>query len=107
MKNNHPPVMGPNGKRKKINFSSLKRLLKMLYGYYPVLLPIIIACIIFAAITASVPAIFQQQVLAGIQKWITEEYIEAPVYSYSEVRLDMIPKAITKYIFTPPAKYVK
>ena len=87
MKNNHPPVMGPNGKRKKINFSSLKRLLKMLYGYYPVLLPIIIACIIFAAITASVPAIFQQQVLAGIQKWITSG-------DWNSAKQEILPKII-------------
>ena len=52
MKNNNPPAMGPNGKRKKMSFSSLKRLIKMLYGYYPVLRPVIIACVIFSAIAA-------------------------------------------------------
>ena len=71
MRKNNPPVLGPDGKRKKLNMSSLKRVLKMLFNYYPVLLPIIILCIVFAAITASVPAIFQQQVLEAIQKWIT------------------------------------
>ena len=71
MRKNNPPVLGPDGKRKKLNVNSLKRLLKMLYGYYPVLLPVIIVCIIFASITAAVPAIFQQQVLQAIEKWIT------------------------------------
>ena len=71
MRKNNPPVLGPDGKRKKLNMNSLKRLLKMLYGYYPVLLPVIIVCIIFASITAAVPAIFQQQVLQAIEKWIT------------------------------------
>ncbi len=71
MRKNNPPVLGPDGKRKKLNMNSLKRLLKMLYGYYPVLLPVIIVCIVFASITAAIPAIFQQQVLQAIEKWIT------------------------------------
>ena len=70
MRKNNPPVLGPDGKRKKLNVSSLARLLKMLYGYYPVLLPIIVVCIIFASITSAIPAIFQQQVLQAIEKWI-------------------------------------
>ncbi len=70
MRKNNPPVLGPDGKRKKLNISSLARLLKMLYGYYPVLLPIIVVCIIFASITSAIPAIFQQQVLQAIEKWI-------------------------------------
>ena len=87
MKNNNPPAMGPNGKRKKMSFSSLKRLIKMLYGYYPVLLPVIIACVIFSAITASVPAIFQQQVLQSIQKWITSG-------DWNSAKQEILPKII-------------
>ena len=87
MRKNTPPVLGPDGKRKKINFGSLKRVLKMLYGYYPVLLPIIVVCIIFAAITASVPAIFQQQVLAAIQKWITSG-------DWQSAKKEIIPKVM-------------
>lgn len=87
MRKNTPPVLGPDGKRKKLNLGSLKRVLKMLYGYYPVLLPIIIVCIIFAAITASVPAIFQQQVLAAIQKWITSG-------DWQSAKKEIIPKVL-------------
>ena len=87
MRKNTPPVLGPDGKRKKLNLGSLKRVLKMLYGYYPVLLPIIIVCIIFAAITASVPAIFQQQVLAAIQKWITSG-------DWQSAKKEIIPKVM-------------
>ncbi|MBE6563384.1 MAG: ABC transporter ATP-binding protein [Ruminococcaceae bacterium] len=47
----------------------LGRLVKMLFGYYPVLVPIIIFCIIFAAVASSIPAIFIQQVTAAIEKW--------------------------------------
>lgn len=87
MKKNNPPVLGPDGKRKKINMSSLKRVLKMLFNYYPVLLPIILVCIVFAAITASVPAIFQQQVLQAIEKWITSG-------DWESAKQEIIPKII-------------
>ncbi len=65
---------GPGGRRpmgppKKINFGILARVIKMLFGYYPVLMPIALACIIFAAIVATIPAIFQQQIIADIQLW--------------------------------------
>ncbi|MBQ7835816.1 MAG: ABC transporter ATP-binding protein [Clostridia bacterium] len=60
--------MGPP---RKINFGMLKRVLKMLYSYYPVLLPLTAFCIIFSAATSAVPAIFQQQVIADIQIWYT------------------------------------
>ena len=45
------------------------RVIKMLYSYYPKLIPITIVCILFASITASIPAIFQQQVISDIAKW--------------------------------------
>ena len=48
---------------------NLLRLLKMLFKAYPVLLPVTCVCIIFAAITAAMPAVFQQQVLAHIGEW--------------------------------------
>ncbi len=54
---------------KTVNFSVLKRVVKMLYGYYPKLLPITVCCILFAAITATLPAIFQQQVISVIEDW--------------------------------------
>ncbi len=69
MRKNSPPAVGPDGKRKKLNVPALKRILKLLFSYYPVLLPVAIACIVFAAITAAMPAIFQQQVLAAIEDW--------------------------------------
>ncbi len=69
MKKPNIPAVGPDGKRKKLNVGSLKRILKLLYGYYPVLLPVAIGCIIFAAVTAAMPAIFQQQVIAAIEDW--------------------------------------
>ena len=66
-----PPKGAPDFKKGKpgFSFSALKRVIKMLREYYPVLFPTAIACIIFCAVTATLPAIFQQQVIAGIEDW--------------------------------------
>ncbi len=55
-------------KRPKANPKVLARVLKMLFGYYPVLAPIIVACILVSAVTAALPAVFMQQVIAAIEK---------------------------------------
>ncbi len=59
----------PNVPKRKINGSTLLRIFKMLFSYYPVLLPLTALCIIFSAVTATLPAIFQQQVIADIEVW--------------------------------------
>ncbi|MBR5228437.1 MAG: ABC transporter ATP-binding protein [Firmicutes bacterium] len=55
-----PPGMG---------MKNIKRILGYLIKFYPVLIPIIIVCIVFSAITAAVPAIFQQKIFADISEW--------------------------------------
>ena len=56
-------------KKPQFNANSIKRLLKMLLEAYPVLVPVVIACIAISSITASLPAIFQQQIYAIIGEW--------------------------------------
>ncbi len=56
----------PRGPRPKFNPNIFKRIIKMLFKFYPVMLPITIVCILFSAVTAAMPAIFQQQVIADI-----------------------------------------
>jgi ATP-binding cassette subfamily B multidrug efflux pump len=55
-------------KQPKMKRHILLRLLKMLYGYYPVLLPAVTVCIFFSAIVSSIPAIFMQKIIAIIEK---------------------------------------
>lgn len=57
MKNNSP--------KKKI--SILSRLMKTLFEFYPIMLPIVFACIIFNAIISSIPAIFMQNVISAVE----------------------------------------
>ncbi len=68
------PMKGPGGRPgpggRKINFKVLGRAVKLLFSFYPVLVPIAIFCILFAAGVASVPAIFQQKVLAVIEAYV-------------------------------------
>lgn len=50
-----------------------KRLLKMLWGYYPKMMPLILFLIVLTAVISAVPAVFQQKVVAVIQKtWETQ-----------------------------------
>ena len=51
---------------RKLNMGVLKRLLKMLFGFYPVLLPVSVVCIIFCAVTSAIPAIFLEKVVNAI-----------------------------------------
>lgn len=55
----------------KMDFGVLGRLVKMLFHYYPVLVPLTILCIVFSAITAAMPAIFLQNVTELIAVWQT------------------------------------
>ena len=58
-------------KRPPLKKGMLKRLLKMLFGFYPVLLPISIVCILFTAIASTIPATVLQQVTELIETWQT------------------------------------
>ena len=52
--------------KKRLDFGTLGRLIKLLVSYYPRLLPLAAACILFGAVISSIPAIFIQKVLAII-----------------------------------------
>lgn len=64
MKNNgnHPPK--PMG-----SFSSLKRVIKKLFSYYPVLAPLTVFCILFSSAVSSIPSLFVQNILSVIEKY--------------------------------------
>jgi len=48
---------------------SLGRTVKKFFGYYPVLAPVTVVCILFSAIVSSIPSIFVQNVLSVVEKW--------------------------------------
>ncbi len=63
-----PPEFAGKRPKPKINGKVLLRLIKMLFSYYPVMIPISAGCIIFTAITSAIPSVFLQKVIELIQK---------------------------------------
>ena len=59
------------GPRPPIKKGNIARLLKMLFKAYPLLISVSAVCIIISAVTAALPAVFQQQVLADIGNWVS------------------------------------
>lgn len=55
--------------RRKINKNALGRLVKMLFKFYPVLVPLALFCIIFSAVASAIPAIFLQKVTEAVEIW--------------------------------------
>ena len=54
----------PTGKMDK---GAVKRLIKTLFSFYPVLIPLTIVCILFSAIVSSIPSVFMQKIIAIIE----------------------------------------
>ena len=63
--------MPPNGKRPKARKGTMARLVKMLFEFYPVMLPLSIACILFCAVVGSIPSIFMQNIVTIVEKYQT------------------------------------
>ena len=62
------------GQRKAV----LLRLIKMLFSFYPVMLPVTLFCILFNAIISSVPSVFMQNIIAAVEEgWQNEAGWEA------------------------------
>lgn len=51
------------------SLAAIKRTVKKYFGYYPVLAPLTIVCILFSAVVSAVPSLFIQNVLSIIEKW--------------------------------------
>ncbi|MBR6682622.1 MAG: ABC transporter ATP-binding protein [Clostridia bacterium] len=79
----------PRPPKRKIDFALLGRVIKMLFKAYPVLIPIAFACIIMAAIVASIPAIFMQKLMAVIAGCL-----ESGQMSWEIAKADIIPKVV-------------
>lgn len=77
--------MKNNRGNKKNTFT---RLIKILFEFYPVLLPIIIALILFNSVVSSIPSVFMQNIIAVIEKyWRTKNWAQAQVEVFSFVSI--------------------
>ena len=59
---------GPNAMLRQ-NFSSLGRVVRKLFSYYPRLAPLAVVLVLFSSAVSSIPSLFVQNVLAVIEKW--------------------------------------
>ena len=81
--NKHGPHGGPHGAsagggRPQANFSALGAVVKKFFGYYPVLAPLTMLCILFSSVVSSIPSLFVQNVLSVVEKWyVSRDWIAA------------------------------
>ncbi len=68
MPNGNAKKGGPHGP-KRAKKGTMKRVIKNLFKFYPILVPITIVCILFAAISAAVPDVMIQRIIAIIEKY--------------------------------------
>ena len=61
MKKPDAPMM-----KRKIDMRVMRRLLAMLWRFYPVMIPVALLCIVFSAVTSAIPSIFLSEVIEVI-----------------------------------------
>ena len=61
-------TMPPKGKP-PMQKGVLGRAVKMFFGFYPVLAPLTMFCILFSSVVAAIPSLFIQNIIAIIEKW--------------------------------------
>ena len=53
--------------KRKVKKGVVSRLLRTMRGFYPVMLPLAVVCIVFSAVVSSIPSIFMQNVIAAVE----------------------------------------
>ena len=57
------------GAPRRADTAMIKRVFQKFFGYFPVLAPLTVACLLFSALVRAVPSIFTQKILAVVEKW--------------------------------------
>lgn len=52
----------------KVKKGTAGRLIKTLFGFYPVMMPLTLVCIIFNAVVSSIPSVFMQKVISSVEE---------------------------------------
>ena len=79
-----------NGKR-KIDFKLLGRVIKLLFSYYPRLMPLVIVCMVVSAAISASPAIFVQTIINILSKAIDPSLAPELRPGWAEVSAEIIP----------------
>ena len=63
-------MLSKSAKKHQGSKGVLGRLIRTLFGFYPVLLPVTIVCILISAVVSSIPAVFMQNIISYVeQSW--------------------------------------
>ena len=83
------PMMG--GKRPAAKKGTLGRLVKMLFRFFPVMVPVTIFCILFSSVAAAIPDLYIQKVIAVI----TETLDPKNALTWEDAKAKLIPMMVT------------
>ncbi len=76
-----------NNGRPQFNLKSFGRVIKMLFRFYPRLVPITGICILFSSVVSSIPPLFQQKIIEAIKDWY-------PTGNWEAAARDIVPLLI-------------
>ena len=63
-------MLSKSAKKHQGSKGVLGRLIRTLFGFYPVLLPVTIVCILISAVVSSIPSVFMQNIISYVeQSW--------------------------------------
>ena len=65
---NEENMLNKEGGAKKISGATLWRVIKMMFSFYPVMMPVVVGCILFNAVVSAVPSVFMQKVIAVVEE---------------------------------------
>ena len=52
----------------KVKKGTAGRVIKTLFGFYPVMMPLTLVCIVFNAVVSSIPSVFMQRVISSVEE---------------------------------------
>ena len=82
----NPSMQKPRAKK-----GTLLRVIKLLYTSFPILMPLVTVAAIFTSVVSSIPALFQQKILAIIETYFRDRNWDA---AFPEILRNVIPLAL-------------
>lgn len=77
--------MSRSAEKPRVKKGTIRRVIKTIHEFYPVMLPFVIFCIVFNAVISSIPSIFMQNVIAVIeQNWQNGDWaaVSGEIFGY-------------------------
>ena len=88
--------MPKRGGNLKDNFAGIRWAVKKFFGFYPVMAPVAVFCMLFTSVVSAIPALFVQNILAIVEDW----YLTRDWASASRLILPYLYKLIGLYVLS-------